>query len=93
MPSWRDLAGHGAELGYVFDNRSVGYAVNYQWDLKLAKVMSHHWSEFTVSGRPATEDVWPQYYDETDNVGRAVAQHAQGPGERQGDRSTDSGLH
>lgn len=60
-PSWRGLAAHGAELGYVFDDPGVGFFPNTFWNPGLARAISGYWASFAASGIPHGALAWPRF--------------------------------
>jgi para-nitrobenzyl esterase len=64
-------AGHGSEVGYVFDNLMTrdGSPVEPK-DKELAKMMNTYWANFAKSGNPNGEGlpVWPLYNTQKEDI-------------------------
>jgi para-nitrobenzyl esterase len=72
MQQWaRYGAGHGSEVGYVFDNlrNRDGSAVDLK-DKELAKIMNAYWVNFARTGDPNGKDLpnWPAYNTQTEKI-------------------------
>ncbi|MGI6073036.1 MAG: carboxylesterase/lipase family protein [Fermentimonas sp.] len=65
-------AGHGSEVGYVFNSlngRRFGGKPTEE-ELELARIMNTYWTNFAKTGDPNREDVpkWPRFEAETQKI-------------------------